>query len=214
MQEDHKTLVKRRLARRAPKSGSLKRFLRPEVLLVILSLLCILLLGPVRSSVSPYPGLTFLASMVLFVTPGLVLSGLLLGRILPWTARLPIALATSIEVFGLPAVPMFALHYSLSSYLRIAAAILGVSLVVALLTVFSRTSAAEDEGTGFGSRANWLWLPFLVLCAVLAFISSRVGHAASEDTWLYLAYVQDYVGRDKLTLFPPYARGRSVASPG
>ena len=175
----------------------------------MLGLISLLLLGLFRDGAA-IPLLTFLAALILFVVPGALLTRLLAGG-LPFVARLPVAFAVSVGLFGLVAVPMFVLHRSLTSYLQVAGGIVVVSLVGLAATALLGRPAVEKEDEASGDGGRWLWIPFLVFATLLAFVSSRVSHSPSEDTWLYLTYLQDYVGRDRLSLYPPYAQGE-VAS--
>lgn len=197
----------RRAGSRKP-VGYPRRYRSPEAGLVLLALASLLLLGLFRDAASAVPLLPFLAALILFVVPGALLTRLFVGASLPFVARLPVAFVSSVGLFSLLAVPMFIRHSSLSAYLHIVVGIVAVSLALLVVTILLGKPAVDGQGGGVpGDKGGWLWIPFVVLGTILAFVSSQVSHSPSEDTWLYLTHVQDYVGRDRLSLFPPYAPG-------
>ena len=130
--------------------SELKRgFRAPEtgvVLLAVLSL--VVLFGPFSEEIlATVPALPFLASLALFMAPGLVLAlALLPGPDLAGLARVPVAFVLSAGVFGLAALPVLVLGRSLASYLIICGFILALSLGLAIVKIARRKIPAEGEG--------------------------------------------------------------------
>ena len=174
----------------------------------MLVLVSLLLIGPLREAFSSVPLLPFLAALALFVTPGVFLARLLVGDDLPFVARVPVAFGLSVGGFGLIAVPMLFTHASLASYLRIGGVVVLVAALLAM--VLPRFSSLRPPEAGraseFGRRKVPLWIAFGILSAVLAFVGTRVSHTPNEDMWLYLTHIRDYVGRENLSLYPPYVK--------
>ncbi len=187
-------------------SGPLGRLRTPEALALLLALLSLVTLLPLRDVLSPVPGLLFAATFVLFLIPGFLVSRLVPEESFSGVGRLPVAFALSTGIFGLSAIPFLVLQRSFDEYLWAGGAILAASLVLAAFRIFrGKTSGGhtyetpEDE-TGVGL----VWVPLLGFGAALAYASSRVVPEPNEDHWAYLAYVQQYLGAEKLGLLNPF----------
>jgi len=183
--------------------SELKRgFRTPEtgvVLLAVLSL--IVLFNPLSGEVlAAAPALSFLASLALFMVPGLVLAlALLPGPDLTGLARVPAAFVLSAGLFGLAALPELVLGRSLASYLIICGFIIALSLGLAIVRIARRKIPAEGEGCpATDLSAALLWVPFLLLAGVLAWNSMASVPRPGEDAWIYLAYVRDLLGSGRL----------------
>lgn len=201
----------RRDQRKKTKRAAIPRIRMTEALLVLSVLASLVVLGPLRNAVAEAPPISFLATLVLFMLPGAFLARLLARDGAPLLARVPVAFALSAGVFGVLGVPMLALHRSLDLYLWLCGGVAAISLVLMVLGVFRRMVPEGDEGEGAtGSSFDLLWIPFALFGVVLAFVSVRVAPSSSSDIWLYLTHVQDYLGRDRLGLYPPYAWGSEI----
>jgi hypothetical protein len=186
--EDLRSRLKRGF--KAPESG--------VVLLAILSL--IVLFNPLSGEIlANAPVLLFLAAFALFMVPGLVLSLALLGSELPGVARVPVAFVLSAGVFGLAALPMLMLDRSIAFYPVICGVILALSLGLAVVRLGWKRVPEEDvERSVVGLSTKLLWVPFLLLTGMLAWISASNVPKPAEDAWVYLSYVRDFLESGRL----------------
>lgn len=183
-----------------------------EALTLVVALICLLVLFPLRGALETAPIIPFLAAFTLFMIPGFLLARLVLGETLPGAARLPVALALSTGIFGLPGVAMLVLHRSFELYLWICAGILATALGLALYRVFQRETRREREAATDEPHSRWLWVPFSGLAAALAYSSVVNVEGPNGDRWIYLAYVRDYIDSGSLALNNPFL-GSEVESP-
>lgn len=149
----------------------------------------------------------FLASLVLFLTPGFLLSRLVPDESSSGVGRLAVAFAFSTGVFGLAALPFLVLQRSFGEYLWACGVMLAASMVLAF--GFSGRETWREEPTGKASDGpsvftRLLWVPFLAIGATLAYASSRVVPEPNEDHWAYLSYVQEYLTADSLGRINPF----------
>jgi tetratricopeptide (TPR) repeat protein len=206
--------------KKSRKEGSgdriLARYGHPwAVSLLLLGLVCLVLVGPLRGVLAPFPALLFLAGFALFMIPGALLCGLIRDRGLSGAARIPAAFAFSAGIFGLSGIPLLVLHRSIEEYLVLCGIILAASLLFLGLGALGWKGAAEDEADSpdppgsFGARLSvyWPWIPFLVLAGALAYASVTKIHALEEDVWAYLANVQDFSNAESLAFYHPYFGG-------
>ncbi len=172
-----------------------------EAALFILVLGCLVVLLPLRGLLSAMPIVLFMAALGLFLLPGLLLSYLVMDDDFPGAARLPVAFVLSVGIFGLPGVPLLVLHRGFDEYLLLCGAIIAATLVLALCRLLFRgpTRLVNAEGGSF----SLLWLPFAGLSAVLAYASTVIVEEPNGDSWIYLAYVREYVGADRLATSNP-----------
>src|SRR4028119_510135 len=68
--------------------------------------------------------------------------------------------------------------------------------------------AADDAR--YGPRAGWLWAPFALLCGGLAFVATRRVPSSYDDAWVYLSWVRDFMGAERLALRDPYFGERTA----
>jgi tetratricopeptide (TPR) repeat protein len=90
---------------------------------------------------------------------------------------------------------------SFGIYLLICALILALALgllVYRLVKVGPSAEGAEDRGS-----FSLLWIPFAGLSGVLAYASTVTVEEPNGDSWIYLAYVREYIGADQLGLSNP-----------
>ena len=193
--------------------GGLTRPKSPDALVLLSCAVAAILLLPLRNISDAFPPIAFLATLVLFVAPGLLVSCWLLGDELSGLALLPVGFALSTGLFGLLGVPALILHLSTDAYLLAAGIVLCAFLAVAAW----RTSRAKPyvmepptKDTFYGPPAGWLWGPFALLCGVLAFVGIRRVPSSYDDAWVYLSWVKDFSDSNSLALRDPYF-GEKVA---
>ena len=184
----------------------------PEALVVLVGVVSVLALWPLRDLLSALPGLLYAATLVLFLTPGFLITRWFLGERFRGVAALPIAFVLSAGLFGMLGVPMLVTHRSLNLYLLISGAVVAASLLAAAVVALTR-GQPTGGAPGMEERAHrWLWLLFLVSGAVLAYASRmRVPHPYN-DLWVYLAYVREFLNTESLARFEPYFGNETGAS--
>jgi hypothetical protein len=145
-----------------------------------------------------------LATLLLFMVPGVVLVRWFFGDHIFGTIALPVSFALSMGIFAFLGVPFLLLHLSLASYLWVAGGLLAVSLAAIVVRILRWRSGVESaNNTPDGSSFDWLWIPFLFMCAVLTFIAWAKAPSL-YDMWVYLADVRELFSADKLARHEPY----------
>ncbi|MBV9454536.1 MAG: tetratricopeptide repeat protein [Rubrobacter sp.] len=196
-----------RAQHRAVRSGLKGRLFTPEALVLLLSLASLTLILPLRTSPIAAPPLLFLATLMLFVVPGLLLSRLTLGGSLAGAARLSVAFVLSIGLFSLMAVPALVLRWNLGAYLWVCGVILALSLcLIAYEAVRGRRPEKNTPGLEIG-RIDWLWIPFTGLMGVLAYATVVKVQLPLSDSWIYLAQVREYLITEELGRYSPFSGG-------
>ena len=189
-----------------------RRARSPEALVVLAGILALLALWPLRGILSALPGALYAATLVLFLTPGLLVTLWSLGRQFPGVAALPVAFVFSAGLFGMLGVPMLMTHQSLDLYLLISGAVVAAFLLAALVVALTRGRPVQRTSGVEGRAHRALWLPFLASGAVLAYASRmRVPHSYN-DLWVYLAYAREFLSADALARFEPYFGNQTGAS--
>jgi len=138
----------------------------PEALVVLVGVISVLALWPLRDLLSALPGLLYAATLVLFLTPGFLITRWFLGERFRGVAALHVAFVLSAGLFGMLGVPMLVTHRSLDLYLLISGAVVAASLLAAAVVALTRGQPTGGQPTGgapgMEERAHrWLWLPFL-----------------------------------------------------
>jgi hypothetical protein len=185
----------------------------PDAIVLLSCVAAAILLLPLRSFSHATPPVAFVATLVLFAAPGMLVSYWLLGNSLSGVARLPVGFAISTGVFGLLGVPALVLHLSTDAYLLTAGVVLSAFLAVAAwrsVRSKSRAGVPSEEDAPCGPPAGWLWVPFGLLCGVLAFVGIRRVPNNYDDAWVYLSWVRDFSDSKRLALRDPYF-GEKVA---
>jgi hypothetical protein len=185
----------------------------PDALVLLSCAVATILLLPLGNISEAFPLIAFAATLVLFMAPGLLVSYWILGDDLSGFAHLPVGFAISTGVFGLLGVPALILHRSIDAYLLAAGIVLCAFLAVAAwrtLRVKPRAVELSAKHTSHGLSAGLLWMPFGLLCGVLAFVGLRRMPNSYDDAWVYLSWVKDFSESDKLALRDPYF-GEKVA---
>jgi hypothetical protein len=100
-----------------------------------------IILLPLRNTSDAFPPVAFMATLVLFMAPGLLVSCWLLGDDLSSFAHLPVGFVVSTGAFGLLGVPTLILHLSTDAYLLAAGVVLCAFLAIAAW----RTSRANPR---------------------------------------------------------------------
>src|ERR671916_956466 len=111
--------------------GGIARPDPPDALVLASCAVAAILLLPLRNLSDAIPQIAFLATLVLFMAPGLLTSRWLLGDDLSGLGRLPMGFAISTGVYGLPGVPALILHLSIEAYLLATAILLCAFLALA-----------------------------------------------------------------------------------
>lgn len=141
---------------------------------------------------------------MLFILPGLVLSGLLLGRrdgkSRDTLSTVPLAFALSAGIYGLPALPPLLLKWNLDTYFLACGGVLLLSVVGAIVLMF-RGPKPTGERRETGSNERVLWMLLAVLTAILIFASAVVHQPARSDFWAYVMYAQRFLALDPLNGF-------------
>src|ERR671920_1402947 len=72
-----------------------------------------------------------------------------------------------------------------------------------------RPEQAHGERTGLAlsDRGGLLWAPFVVLVAALAYIARITSPSYYGDIWIYLSWVREYLGGDRLASVEPFFGG-------
>jgi hypothetical protein len=181
----------------------IRRLRTPDAYIIFLGAVALLSIGPLRSTFAALPLIPFLGTLFLFAVPGVVLVRSFFDEHVSEAAIVPVSFAISVGIFGLLGVPFLILHGSLELYLWIAGAIVATSLVAAAFETLRRKASAEN-GARVGLSFSWLWIPFLLLSVALACVSWTKRPHSSDDIWVYLADVREFLSADKLALHEPY----------
>jgi Family of unknown function (DUF6077) len=186
----------------------LTRLRSTDALVLLFSAAAVFLLLPLRGLSVAFPPVAFAATLVLFTAPGLLLSHWLLRDDMAGPTLVPVGFAVSTGIFGLLGVPALILHLSTEDYLLAAGTLLAAVLAVAAWrTLRPKSPAAEcspEQEALYGPPAGWLWVPFALLCGVLAFVGIRRVPSSYDDIWVYLSWVKDFASSERLALVDPY----------
>ncbi len=163
--------------------------------------------GPLRGAFATLPEVLLVGTLVLFMVPGVLLTRWFLGEYFSGAAALPAAFVISTGAFALLGVPMLLLQSTLEAYLWASGTAVAASLLAAALVALRPGQQARRCPAGF-DRGGLLWLPFLALVAVLAYISRINAPSAFGDIWVYLSWVREFLGGDQLASEEPYFGGR------
>jgi Family of unknown function (DUF6077) len=164
-----------------------------------------LALGPFRATFAPIPLVMLPSTLVLFLTPGALLVRWFLKDYFSGAALAPAAFVTSVGLFALLAVPMLILQSTLTAYLWACGTVVAVCWIAAVVLTF-RPEQAEKARTGavLTDRGGLLWVPFAVLVAALTYIARITAPSYYGDIWIYLSWVREYLGEDRLATVEPF----------
>lgn len=182
----------------------MRRAGRPDAVVLLSCAVAALMLLPLREVTEHVPIVPFAAGLALFLAPGVLLSGWFLAGHVRGAAIVPVAFALSTGLFGLTGVPFLIVHASIEAYLWTAGAMLAVFLAGALWRTLGGGGSPTEDDPPDGPSGGWLWAPFGLLAAVLAFVSTRRVPGSYDDVWVYLAWVRDFSVSEGLALRDPY----------
>ncbi|MGB3632520.1 MAG: DUF6077 domain-containing protein, partial [Rubrobacteraceae bacterium] len=163
-----------------------------------------------REIASTSPLLLLFASFTLFAVPGALLTSLLLREAFPGLAGVPIALALSIGIFGLPGSIALLRHWSIGTYLIVCGLIVSAFLILGTIASFRyRSYVVRTMQSPTKSFVDLLWVPFVGLMAVLSFTSFKYSPPANSDEWIYMAWTREFLGENDLASRNPF-QGYSI----
>jgi hypothetical protein len=179
-----------------------------EAGVALVGIAAFVVVGPFRDSFTMLPGVLIAATLALFLTPGVLLVRWFLGEYFSGAALAPAAFVISVGLFALLGVPMLILETTLSAYLWVCGITIALSLLAAVGWTF-RPERAVGRGTGYAvrERGGVLWVPFAVLVAALAYIARITAPSYYGDIWIYLSWVREYLGGDRLASVEPFFGG-------
>ena len=161
-------------------------------------------IGPFRGIFVPIPWLMLLSTLVLFLTPGVLLVRWFLRDYFPGAALAPAAFVTSVGLFALLAMPMLILQSTLAAYLWACGTVVAACWLAAVVLTF-RPEQAEEGQTGVAlSGGGLLWVPFAALVAALSYIARNTAPSYYGDIWIYLSWVREYLGGHRLASVEPF----------
>jgi len=169
--------------------------------------------GPLRGAFATLPEVLLVGTLVLFLAPGMLLTRWSLGGYFSGAALVPAAFVIDAGAFALLGVPLLILQSTLEAYLWVSGTVVAASLLAAALVAWRREQTATPE-TGFAvsDRGGLLWVPFLALVAALTYISRSGAPSSFGDIWVYLSWVREFLGGDRLASVEPYFGGPVVLS--
>src|SRR5829696_4918672 len=146
-----------------------------------------------------------LSTLVLFLSPGVLVVRWFLSDYFFGASLAPAAFVTSVGLFALLAVPMLILRSTLAAYLWACGTIVAFCWLAAVVLTF-RPEQAEKGQTGFApsDRGGFLWVPFAALAAVLSYVARNTAPSYYGDIWIYLSWVREYLGGDRLASVEPF----------
>lgn len=173
--------------------------------MVVATVLAVIVLWPLRGVLEAAPLVLFAASLVLFLAPGLLVTRWVFapGQ-LSAPALLPVAFVISTGLFAGAGVPVLMLGLSMNSYLLVAGGVLAAFLLVGTLAAFYGVGPVKETTASYGPPAGILWVPFVLLAGVLAFLSRMKVPHFYDDMWVYISYVRDFVTSANLAQYEPY----------
>jgi hypothetical protein len=161
--------------------------------------------GPLRGAFVTIPWAMLLSTLILFSTPGVLLVRWFLRDYFSGAALAPAAFVTSVGLFALLAVPVLILQVTLDAYLLVCGTLIAVFWLASVVLTF-RPEQAKDERTGvvISDRGGLLWVPFAALVAALSYVARNTAPSYYGDIWIYLSWVREYLGGDRLASSEPF----------
>jgi hypothetical protein len=176
-----------------------------EAGVVLAGLAAIAVVGPFRDAFATAPGLMLLATLALFLTPGVLLVRWFFGEYFSGVALAPVGFVASVGLFALFGLPMLIAQSSLDVYLWVCGIMTGASLLAAAIFAFRpEPSIREETGFALSDRGRLLWVPFVGLVAALAYIARTTAPSSFGDIWIYLSWVREYLDGNRLALVEPF----------
>jgi hypothetical protein len=136
----------------------------------------------------------------------MLLTRWLLNDYFSGAAALPAAFVISAGTLALLGVPMLLLQSTLETYLWVSGTAIGASLLAAALVALrqGKTPKRTELRTAASGSGGALWLPFLALVVLLAYISRINAPSYGGDIWVYLSWVREFFGGGNLASRDPY----------
>jgi len=176
----------------------------PDARVVLAGVLSLILLGPLRGLFDAVPLVLFLAALVLFMAPGMLVSLWFLREYVSGAILVPVSFAIGTGLFGLLGVPFLITHQTLGLYIWISGAIVVAFLIAGAVVALRRKQPVESKDTPADVLALSLWVPFLLMSGALALVSRIKVPSIYDDIWIYLSYVRDFMGSGRLAVHEPY----------
>jgi hypothetical protein len=189
--------------RRVDKRRIHLRWFEAGVALAVIAAFAVI--GPFRGTFAPISWVMLLSTLVLFLTPGVLLVRWFLMDSFSGAALGPAAFVTSLGLFALLAVPMLILQSTLAAYLWVCGTIVALCWLATVVLTF-RPEQAEGGQTGvaLSDQGGLLWVPFAALVAALSYIARHTAPSYYGDIWIYLSWVREYLGGDRLASVEPF----------
>jgi hypothetical protein len=179
-----------------------------EACVAVAGILAFAVLYLFRDAFATAPGVLLLATLVLFSTPGLLLVRWFFGEYFSGVALLPAALVTDVGLFALSSVPMLIAESTLTAYLWVCGAIVVGFLLAAVVMAFRpERGVAEEPRFEVSDRGGIMWAPFALLVASMAYVARTTAPSIFGDIWIYLSWVREYLGGDRLASVEPFFGG-------
>jgi hypothetical protein len=176
-----------------------------EAAVTLAVILAFAVIGPFRGIFMSIPWVMLLSTLVLFLTPGVLLVRWFWRDYFFGAALAPAAFVTSVGLFALLALPMLILQSTLDAYLWACGTIVAVCwLAAAVLTFRPERAQAGRAGVALSDRGGLLWVPFAALVSALSYIARNTAPSYYGDIWIYLSWVREYLGGDRLASVEPF----------
>src|SRR5215212_7564454 len=184
-----------------------------EAGVVLAGILAFAALFPFREPLATLPGALLVATLVLFSAPGVLVVRWFFGEYCSGVALAPAAFVTSVGLFALSAVPMLVAESTLDAYLWVCGTIVVAFLLAAIVMTFRpEGEVAEVAGFSVLDRGGIMWAPFALLVTAMAYIARTTAPSVSGDIWIYLSWVREYLGGDRLASVEPFFSSDVVLS--
>jgi len=182
------------------------RWFEASVVLAVVAAFAVV--GPFRGAFAAVPDVMLLATLVLFLTPGVLLVRWFFREYFSGVALVPAGFVTSVGLFALLALPMLILQTTLATYLWACGTTIAVCWLAAVVLTFRpEQTDGGPAGVASSDRGGILWVPFAVLVAALSYIARITAPSYYGDVWIYLAWVREYLGGDRLASVEPFFGG-------
>jgi hypothetical protein len=163
--------------------------------------------GPFRGTFAPIPWAMLLSTLVLFLTPGALLVHWFLRYYFSGAALAPAAFVTSVGLFALLAVPVLILQSTLAAYLLACGTVVAVCWLASVVLAFRPEQEEDGRTVELSDLGGLLWVPFAALVAVLSYVARNTAPGYYGDIWIYLSWVREYLGGDRLASVEPFFGG-------
>lgn len=185
--------------------GKPGRVSRLDAVFALSGVAALMIVGPLRGLFEGYPSVLYLSTILLFMLPGLLVCHWFLKDHFSGGAAVPVAFAISSSIFGLLGVPLLMAHSTLGVYLALCGVVLVGFLLAAAVRARPRAPFKRaGEAVLAGREFSVLWIPFLLMCVALAYVSWTKVPNMYDDIWIYLSNVREFTSTEHLALYDPY----------